>query len=114
MNNVKSIYRVKFVNQDKLYELYCSQIYQSDMFGFLEIEELIFGERSKLLVDPGEEKLQQEFSGVKRSYIPMHAIVRIDEVEKEGVGKIVDGAASTSGNVAAFPMSGRPLSTETD
>ncbi|WP_196160121.1 DUF1820 family protein [Reinekea sp. G2M2-21] len=101
MNKVKSVYRVKFVNQDKLYEVYCSQIYQSDMFGFLEIEELIFGERSQLLVDPGEERLQKEFSGVKRSYIPMHSIVRIDEVEKEGTPKISDSKGRAT--VTSFP-----------
>ncbi|MDX1473511.1 MAG: DUF1820 family protein [Reinekea sp.] len=101
MNKVKSVYRVKFVNQDKLYEVYCSQIYQSDMFGFLEIEELIFGERSQLLVDPGEERLQKEFSGVKRSYIPMHSIVRIDEVEKEGTPKISDSKGGAT--VTSFP-----------
>jgi hypothetical protein len=100
MNKPKSIYRVKFVNQDKLYEVYCTYIYQSDMYGFIEIEELIFGERSQLLVDPGEEKLQKEFTGVKRSFIPMHSIVRIDEVEKEGTPKISD---SKGASVTAFP-----------
>ena len=108
------IYKVIFHNQDKVYELYARAIYQSEMYGFIEVEEFVFGERSQMIVDPAEEKLKTEFNAVTRSYIPMHSIVRIDEVEKEGVGKIVDGAASTSGNVAAFPMSGRPLSTETD
>lgn len=105
----KSIYRVKFVNQEKLYEVYCSQIYQSDLFGFIEIEEMIFGERSQLLVDPGEEKLQKEFSGVKRSFIPMHSIVRIDEVDKEGTPKMSD---SKGGNVSIFPASApvKPMS----
>lgn len=100
MNQPKSIYRVQFVNQDKLYEVYCSSIYQSDMYGFIEIEQLIFGERSELLVDPAEEKLQKEFSGVKRSFVPMHAIVRIDEVEKEGKSKISNSKGTT---VTAFP-----------
>lgn len=108
MSTPKSIFRVKFVNQDKLYEVYCAHVYQSDLFGFLEIEELIFGERSQLLVDPGEEKLQKEFHGVKRSYVPMHSIVRIDEVEKEGTPKISDskGASVTSFPTAIPP---RPL-----
>lgn len=100
MSTSKSIFRVNFINQDKLYEVYCSNVYQSDLYGFIEIEELIFGERSALLVDPGEEKLQQEFSGVKRSFIPMQAIVRIDEVEKGGTPKISD----SKGSVAAFPL----------
>ena len=71
------------------------------MYGFIEIEELIFGERSLLLVDPGEEKLQNEFAGVKRSFVPMHAVIRIDEVEKGGPPKISDSKGSS---IAAFPM----------
>ena len=47
----------------------------------------MFGNRSKMLIDPAEDRLRSEFEGVQRSYIPMHAIVRIDEVEKEGVAK---------------------------
>ena len=68
--------------------MFARQIYQSDMWGFVEIEELVFGERSQIVVDPGEEKLKNEFAGVKRSYIPMQCIVRIDEVEKEGAARI--------------------------
>ena len=56
-------------------------------------------------MDPGEEKLKNEFSGVKRSYIPMQAIIRIDEVDKEGSGK-VSSVSTTEGNVASFPMRG--------
>lgn len=96
------IYKVIFLNQNKVYELYAKAIYQSEMYGFIEVEQFVFGERSQMIVDPGEEKLKGEFAGVSRSYIPMHAIVRIDEVEKEGVGKIVDAPAGTT-NVAAFP-----------
>ncbi len=99
------IYKVIFQNQNRVYEVYARQIFQSDMWGFIEIEEFVFGERSQLLVDPSEEKLKHEFAGVKRSYIPMHSIIRIDEVEKEGPAKISESSGST-GNVTAFPMSG--------
>ena len=79
---VKKNYRVIFYNNEDVYEIYASHVFPSEMYGFIEVEELLFGERSKVLVDPGEEKLKAEFSGVKRSYIPMNAIVRIDEVEQ--------------------------------
>lgn len=69
------------------------------------MEEYVFGERSQLLVDPSEEKLKLEFAGVKRSYIPMHAIIRIDEVEKQGTGKISEATGGTS-NISTFPMPG--------
>jgi len=87
----KPIYRVVFWNQNQIYELYVNQIFQSDLYGFIEIEEYQFDERSGVVVDPSEEKLKNEFSGVTRSYIPMHSIIRIDEVEKqEGMGKITE------------------------
>lgn len=95
------IYKVIFFNQGQIYEIYAKQIYQSDLLGFIEVEELVFGERAGVLVDPGEEKLKAEFAGVNRSYVPMHTIVRIDEVAKEGVGSITE--AKSGSNVSLFP-----------
>lgn len=96
------IYKIIFFNQGQIYEIYARQIYQSDLYGFIEVEELVFGERSQMLVDPGEEKLKAEFEGVNRSYIPMHAVVRIDEVAKEGVGSITE--AKGGSNISPFPV----------
>ncbi len=109
MAEIIPIYKIIFLNQNKVYELYAKAIYQSEMYGFIEAEEFVFGGRSQMIVDPGEEKLKSEFSGVSRSYIPLHSIIRIDEVEKEGVGKIVD--ATSGSNVSAFPLPGgaRPV-----
>ena len=109
MNTVKSpIYKVIFHNNNKLYELYARAIYQSDMYGFIEVGEFVFGEETQLVVNPGEEKLKNEFNGVTRSYIPMHSIVRIDEVEKEGTGKILESEGGS--NVRSFPLpGGRPV-----
>ncbi len=101
------VYKVIFQNGAQMYEVFARQIYQSDMWGFIEVEEFVFGERSQILVDPGEEKLKSEFKGVRRSYIPMQAIVRIDEVDKEGTGKVSD-APAVEGNVASFPLAGMP------
>lgn len=84
------IYRVVFLNQAEIYEIYVKNIYQSELYGFIEVEGFLFGERSQLVVDPSEEKLKNQFNEVSRSYIPMHAIVRIDEVEKEGIVKIIE------------------------
>ena len=96
------VYKIIFHNGKEIFEVFAKHIYQSDMWGFVEIEELLFGERSAILVDPGEEKLKSEFLGVKRSYIPMQSIVRIDEVEKQGSAKISEG--SDSGKIATFPL----------
>lgn len=98
--SAKHIYKVVFMNQGKVYEIYAGSVSHGNLFGFIEIEELIFGERARVVVDPSEEKIKSEFSGVKRTYIPMHAVIRIDEVEKQGVSKI----SNVEGNVTQFPM----------
>ena len=99
----KSTYRVSFHNQGKVYEVYARKVHQSGLFGFIEIEDLIFGEKSSLVVDPSEENLKSEFKGVQRTYIPMHAVIRIDEVEKTGHPKITEVTGS-SDKIAPFPV----------
>lgn len=98
----KNVFKVIFLNQGKVYEVYAKQIAQSGMFGFIEIEQLIFGEKSALVIDPTEERLKEEFREVKRTYIPMHAVIRIDEVAKEGTAKIVE-LKGDAGQVLGFP-----------
>lgn len=97
----KTIFKVIFMNQGQIYEIYAREVGHGAMFGFVEVEEIVFGERTTLVVDPAEEKIKTEFKGVRRTYLPMHSIVRIDEVDKQGVSKIskVEG-----GNVAQFPV----------
>jgi hypothetical protein len=98
------VYKVIFRNGNQVMELFARQIYQSDMWGFIEVEEFLFGERSQLLVDPAEEKLKNEFSGVERSYIPLQSVIRIDEVAKEGVARVSEVKAGETTNVTSFPM----------
>lgn len=95
------VYKVIFLNQGKVYELYAKAVHQGELYGFVEIEELLFGEVSQLLVDPAEERLKSEFQGVRRSLIPIHAVIRIDEVEKEGQSKIRE--VGETSNVTPFP-----------
>ena len=95
-----AIYRVTFISQDKVVEVFVSHVYQSDIWGFIQLEGFIFGQRSELLVDPGEEKVKQLFSEVKSSFIPTQSILRIDEVEKSGVAKL----SEVKGNLAQFPL----------
>ena len=96
------IFKVLFVNQGKVYEIYARKVSHGSLFGFIEVEELVFGERSSVVVDPSEEKIKAEFNEVKRTYLPMHSVLRIDEVKKQGVSKVV--ALEGGSNVAQFPM----------
>jgi hypothetical protein len=95
------LYRVAFVNQQQVYELYAKRVYQGEMFGFIVIEDFVFGENSAIVIDPGEEKLKKEFENIRRSYVPMHEIIRIDQVERRGVAKVIplDRDAAASGKV---------------
>ncbi|PYV41461.1 MAG: DUF1820 domain-containing protein [Acidobacteria bacterium] len=102
MQQKKQIYKILFVNQGKVYEIYARSVSQGGLFGFVEVEGLLFGQKTKVVVDPSEEALQQEFSGVERTYIPMHAIVRIDQVEKRGVSTVHPISEST-GKVTPMP-----------
>jgi len=96
------IFKIMFVNQGKVYEVYARKVSQGRLFGFIEIEELVFGERTTVVLDPGEERIKSEFAGVKCTMLPMHSILRIDEVKKQGVSKI--SALEAGANVAQFPM----------
>ena len=94
------IFKIMFVNQGKVYEIYARKVGQGRLFGFIEVEELVFGERSSVVLDPGEERIKSEFAGVKCTLLPMHSILRIDEVKKQGVSKI---SAFEGSNVSQFP-----------
>ncbi len=97
----KTLFKVIFLSHGQVYEIYARTVGHGAMFGFVEVEELVFGERSSVVVDPSEEKIKTEFENVRRTYLPMHAIIRIDEVDKQGSAKI----SSVEGdNVATFPM----------
>jgi hypothetical protein len=94
----KRIYKIIFTNQGKVFEIYARQVISGELYGFVEAQGLLFGERTTLVVDPSEEQLKLEFNGVNKTYIPFHTIVRIDEVEKEGTGKILQlNSADKSG-----------------
>ena len=99
----KRVYRIVFHNKGNVYELYARHVSHAEMYGFVEVGEIIFGERTAILVDPSEEKLKGEFEGVKRTFVPIHAVIRIDEVERSGANKVV-AAGENSDNVTRFPM----------
>lgn len=98
---ISHIFKILFVNQGKVYEIYARKVSHGGLLGFVEVEDLVFGERSGVVVDPGEERIKDEFAGVRRSYLPMHSVLRIDEVRKQGVSKI---SVLEGGNVTQFPM----------
>ena len=99
----QSIFRIAFMNQGQVYEVFAKSVAHGRMLGFVEVEQLLFGERTQVVVDPGEERLKAEFAGVKRFFVPLHAVIRIDEVEKEGPARITKPAPG-NGTLTPFPV----------
>ena len=102
MPTSRRLYKITFLNQGQVYEIYARRVNQGGLLGFVEVEGLVWGEKTTVVVDPSEERLEKEFEGVKRSYLPLHSVIRIDEVQKRGQSRITD--ASKDGNVSAFPV----------
>ena len=100
------MYRITFHNQGQVYELYAKSVDSGAMYAFVAVEDVVFGEHTELVVDPSEEKLKDEFRDVKKTYIPMHAVIRIDEVSKQGTNKIIE--SGESGNITPFPVTMPP------
>ncbi len=96
----KTLYKVIFMSQGQVYEIYARNVSHGDLFGFVAVDKLVFGERTTVVVDPSEEKIKTEFENVRRTYLPMHSIVRIDEVDKQGASKV----SKIEGNVTQFPV----------
>ena len=98
------VFKIIFLSQGEVYEMFARNVSQGSWFGFVEIEGILFGERSQLVLDPSEEKLKHEFKGVDRFHVPMHAVLRIDEVEKQGVSRVTKPEKG-SDNLSDFPAS---------
>ena len=101
----KSVYKIIFIQLGEIYEVFANQIFQSDMYGFIEVEDYIFNKDKQLVVDPTSEKLKNEFAKVERSYIPLNSIIRIDEVKETGEAKIKE----SKGQISPFPLNIQPL-----
>lgn len=97
------LYRISFMNQGQVYEIYARAISHASLLGFVEIEQLVFGEKTQVIVDPSEERLKTEFEDVERTYIPVHAVLRIDQVSRSGHARI-RAVQGDNPKVTPFPV----------
>ena len=107
MSSKPRLYRIQFNNQGQVYEIYARSVSHGGMMGFVEVEKLVFGEKSSVVIDPSEEKLKTEFENVERFYVPLHAVIRIDEVNSKQVTPRIHagaGDAGTISKVTPFPL----------
>lgn len=98
----QQLFRIAFLNHGKVYELFCSGVCSSSLLGFVEVSGLVFGEKDSMLVDPTEEKMRDEFEGVEVLHLPMHSVLRVEQVKKKGKAIIRDRESGE--NVTPFPI----------
>lgn len=93
-------YKIAFYNQGSVYEISARYVSESQLFGFLEVSDLVFESEDSSL----ETKLSSEFEGVRTTYVPTHAVIRIDEVEDKKAGSRTLEDEDTESNVSHFPI----------
>lgn len=99
----KPLYKIIFLNQGKVYELYSEGVTSSGLWGFIEVSGLVFETGEGLVVDPTEEKMRQEFESAKVLHLPIQSVLRVEEVEKRGQCLIRDRKSGEK--VTPFPIS---------
>ena len=99
----KTLYKITFLNHGQIYVLYAQRVNSGNLWGFTEVADLVFDVHAGLVVDPTEERLRDEFGDTKVLHLPMQCIVRIEEVEKEGVAR-ARPAGESAGIVTPFPL----------
>jgi hypothetical protein len=105
--NPPTLYKITFNVAGKLYELYARKVSSSALWGFTEIAELVFDNSEGMLIDPTEERLRDEFGDTRVLHLPMHAIVKVEEVNQRGQLRIRD-AQTGERVVTPFPFPGKP------
>jgi hypothetical protein len=105
--NTRVLYKVTFLNAGKVYELYARRVSASALWGFTEVADLVFDVGDGVVVDPTEERLRDEFGETRVLHLPMHAVVRVEEVERRAASSIRD-AATGDRVVTPFPLPAKP------
>jgi len=102
---MSKLYKVSFLNQGQVYELYCRKVVGSDLsYGFMQISELVFEADENVVIDPTEERLREEFEDVEVLHVPINAVIRIEQVRKRGTAAIRDSKSGEK--VTPLPVDG--------
>ena len=99
--NDNILYKVVFFNKSKVYELYSRDVFSSEIYGFVYVADLVFDQNQRIVIDPAEDKLREEFENVNVLHLPMQSIIRIEEVKKKQSCKIRE--IKQGENISQFP-----------
>lgn len=99
------LFKISFLNQGKVYELFCRKVSGSELtYGFVEVSELVFETDDSVVIDPTEERLREEFADVEVLHLPMHSVIRVEQVKKRGTAAIRDRESGEK--VTPLPIDG--------
>ena len=87
MSDKNPVYRVHFQTENRSYSLLTRSVRESELFGFIEISEIIFEDINRLIISPEDEALRKEFAKVESISIPHQYLRRIDRLsDSDDVG----------------------------
>jgi hypothetical protein len=104
------LYKIVFLNNGKVYELFSEGVTSSGLWGFIEVSDLVFENSEGLVVDPTEEKMRQEFEHARVLHLPVQSVLRVEEVEKRGQCLIRDRKSGEKVTPFPAPPQGRSSS----
>jgi len=98
------VYKLIFFNQGKVYELYAERVDSSHLYGFVEARKLVFDADTKMVVDPSEERMREEFADTETLLLPIQSVIRIEKVSKRGDCVIRDSKSGEK--ITTLPLDG--------
>ena len=98
------MYKVAFFNQGKVYELFCTSVDSSALYGFIELSGLLFDSEKSVVVDPTEERMREEFAETELLILPVQSVMRVEKVKRRGSCVIRD--RDSGEKVMQFPLNG--------
>ena len=88
MSKQNTLFRISYINQQQVYELYARQVSSDQLLGFLSITDLVFERLESVVIDPTEEQLKAEFEDVEVLHIPIQQVLKIEQVKARKSCKI--------------------------
>jgi hypothetical protein len=81
------IYRTVFTHLDQVYTLYSKGVSEETLVGFIEVDSILSVSQDYLMSTETPENsfslYIHQMEGIKRTYVPMHAVVRVDEMTRQ-------------------------------
>lgn len=76
------VYRVHYAKEkEPLCEILARQVGPADILGFIEISDFVAPRPSGRILRPDADRVEREFEGVRRTFVPISDVRRIDAID---------------------------------